>query len=292
MDKDYDLKKSEVLVGQLYPALIAKDGRVIDGLHRLEENEDWRVEIREDVDTPYKYFAARLISNRFRRGMDASEIKRYVNEMAEILYEEGLRAPDIVKKVTQDIGWKSDRTAQLYLDDKYKLETRPKGRTIPDRSQESPKPVYTLADAKNELGDDKVEAIIHQVKNDLQNDPEFTIEVLKKAPEVLTVERKPRVISEGFYKPVLTENQASEFRRMNDDMTSQLKAIGQNPVVVERKKLIESLRVLRVIKGLEHNLYLPEFDSKVVIRCNDDYIDLDYALQYVTVKLNSGYEND
>ena len=45
MSDEYSLKKSKDKSGPLYPVIIAKNGRVIDGRHRLKEDPDWPMEI-------------------------------------------------------------------------------------------------------------------------------------------------------------------------------------------------------------------------------------------------------
>ena len=60
------LRKSEKLLGQLKPALIAKDGRVIDGRARLLSNPNWKVKICEEVDTDEKFEIARKCTHGIR----------------------------------------------------------------------------------------------------------------------------------------------------------------------------------------------------------------------------------
>jgi len=48
---EYDLKKSEKGIGQLYPILEAKDGEVIDGFHREEADKKWKRVRLEHIDT-------------------------------------------------------------------------------------------------------------------------------------------------------------------------------------------------------------------------------------------------
>ena len=63
----YSLKGSTSLVGQLYPILRAKDGEILDGIHRSEADRSWRSEVLENIDSEEKKLVARLIANFHRR---------------------------------------------------------------------------------------------------------------------------------------------------------------------------------------------------------------------------------
>jgi len=272
-DENYNLKKSTSVVGQLYPALLDAEGKVIDGLHRLEDDKDWKVETLEHIDTPYKYYCARLVANKIRRGAGADEIARYVNEMAGILVDEGFRPPEIGKKITQDVGWKNLETCLRYLEDEYKTVTKPKGSKKID-SESISKP-FTLTDAKAELGDEKVEKLKNQIKEQLRKDPVFAEEIIKAAP-VIFVEQEEGAVSHGFYKPVLSKRQAEEYRKNIIATDESIREITGRPEVVTRKKFIESLKALYVIDGLSHNVVLPD--------CNEVPVFLNYNGKPITIK--------
>jgi hypothetical protein len=70
---EYDLKESESTVGQLYPVLLSKDGKVIDGFHRLEADKNWKKMKINEIDTEEKLLLARLVANFHRRNNSRGE---------------------------------------------------------------------------------------------------------------------------------------------------------------------------------------------------------------------------
>lgn len=129
--KEWDRRKSVESVGQLYPILLAKDGKVIDGLHRLEEDPDWRTETLEHIDTDEKLLLARAASNWHRRIISRHERKAWISGLAQLYLDQGLKVVDldhttsglpanqIVDKIKQELGL-SHPTIMRYLDDRYK----------------------------------------------------------------------------------------------------------------------------------------------------------------------------
>ena len=79
--EEYDLRTSEDKVGQLYPVILAKDGKVIDGLHRLNIDSQWRTETLEHIDNREKFLKARIIANLHRRTVPASERKQDIHQI-------------------------------------------------------------------------------------------------------------------------------------------------------------------------------------------------------------------
>ena len=114
MDEEdsYSLKGSTGEVGALYPVLISKDDEIIDGFHRLEQNQDWPVMKLEHIQTRTQLLLARLIANFARRTISPQE---KTNMLASIAEETKWTPREISKKT--GIHYK---TVCLYLPDKYK----------------------------------------------------------------------------------------------------------------------------------------------------------------------------
>lgn len=71
--ENYDLKKSTTVIGQLYPVLVAKDGDVLDGVHRSQANRNWKRLTLQHIDTEEKKLIARLVANFHRRQVSKLE---------------------------------------------------------------------------------------------------------------------------------------------------------------------------------------------------------------------------
>ena len=76
---EYNLKQSLAKVGQLYPVLVASDGEIIDGHHRLRARDDWqRIKLPHIKSNAEKY-AARIIANLCRRDVSKKEKREWVS---------------------------------------------------------------------------------------------------------------------------------------------------------------------------------------------------------------------
>ena len=53
-ENSYDLKGSTALIGQLYPILKSKDGKILDGFHRSGVDSSWKVEVLENISSEEK----------------------------------------------------------------------------------------------------------------------------------------------------------------------------------------------------------------------------------------------
>ncbi len=85
----YDLKDSKKIIGPLYPRLLDKQGREIDGFHREEADSEWPTTQLEHIDTDVKYWIARITANTHRRRVEPDERKKEVIELAKALRAEG-----------------------------------------------------------------------------------------------------------------------------------------------------------------------------------------------------------
>ena len=92
--EEYDLKKSRSEVGALYPVLLSKDGRVIDGFHRLEADPNWPTLKLEGVDSEEKVLVARPVANWHRRNISEEEKSKWINDLALYYQKQGLKISD------------------------------------------------------------------------------------------------------------------------------------------------------------------------------------------------------
>ena len=93
-ESEYNLAKSKKALGPLYPILKAKDGSIIDGFHRQNDDPDWASITVESIDTPVKLELARLAANFCGRQMPAIEFQ---NRIA-FLIKSGLKVSEIAEQ--------------------------------------------------------------------------------------------------------------------------------------------------------------------------------------------------
>jgi hypothetical protein len=133
-ENGYDLKGSTKLVGQLYPVLKAKDGEILDGVHRSEADESWRAETLKNIDSQEKKLAARLIANFHRRKVSREEKAELINCLAELYKEQGLQVNphgshkpnEIADRIAQVTGIHV-QTVRRYLNEEFKNEAQGSG---------------------------------------------------------------------------------------------------------------------------------------------------------------------
>lgn len=271
MSEEYDLYKSEKKIGQLYPVLLDKEGKIIDGLHRLNIDSQWRTETLEHIDTQEKFLKARIISNLHRRTVPSSEIRAWLNELAEIaLTEHNIEPGKISTWIAEETGYVA-RHVRSYLDEKYKemkfASAKPKAEII------SP----LIKEAEEVLGRKKISQLKAdlkaEVKEELRKDPDFILETVETAPIVLpTLEEKP-VTREGYYKPVLTRRQAEEMKDVIEKTERELEEKRKDPEVQERARWVKAWMSLGNVLGVMDNIFCPicgSASSQLVWDCHPE----------------------
>jgi len=73
--KDYNLAESRKSLGELSPVIKDAHGNIIDGFHRLGENQSWFSITVPQIDTPVKLELARLTVNYVRRRVRPFELR-------------------------------------------------------------------------------------------------------------------------------------------------------------------------------------------------------------------------
>ena len=115
----YDLKKSKDAIGVLYPRIVDKEGREIDGFHRVSADEEWPTRQLDHIDTDVKYWTARITANTHRRRVTKEERKKEVIELAKALRAEGNEG-SLVKPIAELTTF-SERYIYKLLPDEYKI---------------------------------------------------------------------------------------------------------------------------------------------------------------------------
>jgi len=118
----YDLKDSKKIIGPLYPRLLDKQGREIDGFHREEADSEWPKIQLAHIDTDVKYWIARIVANAHRRTVSKEERKKEVTELAKALRAEGHEG-SLVKPISGFTTF-SERYIQGLLPKEFKLEKK------------------------------------------------------------------------------------------------------------------------------------------------------------------------
>ena len=117
-NKEYDLRQSAKSIGYLNPVLIGKDDHIIDGVHRLKDDNNWPRKKLPHIDTRKKRLIARLASNFVRRKVHPKELRLTLNSLAEEYRKEGLEGT-VTKTIAKETGITQD-TVRKYLKDEYK----------------------------------------------------------------------------------------------------------------------------------------------------------------------------
>jgi len=257
LSEEYDLRKSEEKVGQLYPVLLSKDGKIIDGLHRLNIDSKWRTEVLEHIDTREKFLKARIIANLHRRTVPASEIRAWINELAELaLTEKGIKPGQISRWIADETGYSRDRVTEL-LEPKYKnlaKATTPPGGFKPPKSP-------SISTVEAVLGREVVERLKadlkEEAKEELKRDPDFIIEAATKAAVVLpTLPEKP-YDSEGRHIPTVTKIQREELTEALTRIEEEAERRRHDPVLLKRGELNRMLMALNSVKSVLHLIKCP-----------------------------------
>jgi len=270
---EYDLKKSEDKIGQLYPVLLSKDGKVIDGLHRLKSDKGWRTETLEHIDDEEKLLLARAISNWHRREIPRTEKEKWINGLAKIYLKQGYVLekynPDgtpineLRDKISGETGL-SKTTVNTYLHSEYKQ----KPRTVQDEKR------YVVPASKRietELGPNYVERHETEVLEKALEDPEFVLKAIEKAPEVLKARPRPVVDREGYHLPTIDKTTQREAKKRGVEIAKERKEFIARPDIIEKSRLLKAWRALSVILGSSKDLMCPicNGEAEIILKCKN-----------------------
>ena len=264
--------KSTKSVGQLYPVLLSKDGKVIDGHHRLEDEPDWRTETLNHIDTEEKILLARAISNWHRRTISKPEKTEWINGLARIYYSEGLKVygenpstrggpaiNEIMNRLIVELGI-CRQTISTYLDARYKQKG--KGGNQGGPRVPAIQAIETLAKNNPRLADDVVERYEKEVREKLLHDPDFQDEVIE-AREDPVVEEEPEPMTEEE-----AELQRQNYHNLVAFFRDELNVIRKGKLSTE---LIESIKDRRALKryGILVNNRGHKLSDKALVTLNE-----------------------
>jgi hypothetical protein len=192
-ENGYSLKGSTKLVGQLYPVLKAKDGEILDGLHRSGADGSWRSEVLENIDSHEKKLAARLIANFHRRKVSREEKAEWINELAQLYREQGLRVQgekdgspgqgsnEIADRICLVTGI-SRRTVCFYLEDHFKQMNY--SRDVDQHRAEAPASdvIKNIVSVRCSQNNGYADRLLERYQDELLESPAFRARVLAMLP--------------------------------------------------------------------------------------------------------------
>ena len=115
-----DIRRSASVVGRLYPVLVDKHGKIIDGAHRLKADPNWfKVEV-PSVESEEHRLLARLISNVCRRNVPPEEKTQMLDDLGQVYFEQGILHQQLVKTIVQNTGM-SYRWVMKYASSSLKI---------------------------------------------------------------------------------------------------------------------------------------------------------------------------
>jgi DNA modification methylase len=201
--EEYDLKKSEK-IGQLYPVLLSRGGKVIDGFHRLKADSNWKKVRLKEIDSEEKLCIARLVANWHRRDASTEEKQEWINKLAKIYRKQGLkvrnhRSNEIVKKIAEVTGL-SVKCILTYCLDIYKQgEKAPKEHEPRVPAEQAIRNRFPRGYGKQlverhrrEVENELRSKIEQEVRQQIVQDREFLEEAEKRLKEIRFKELKSR----------------------------------------------------------------------------------------------------
>jgi len=99
---DYNIRTSTKAVGYLYPTIVDKHDRIIDGQHRLKVDPDWPCYRLSHIETMTDFLMARIIANVHRRQVSPEEKTAWLSELAE---ETGWGPNELAEKLAVSYRW-------------------------------------------------------------------------------------------------------------------------------------------------------------------------------------------
>ncbi len=136
---DQTLKSSAEKVGCLYPILLDSNGEIIDGEHRFQVNRNWRKVKLTHVKTEKDKLIVKIVANNVRRRVSSTEKNRVLNQLGQVLLNEGIEPGDIASVIAERTGM-SYRWVTKYLSSEYKDRLQSK------RAQSNPQHVASAID--------------------------------------------------------------------------------------------------------------------------------------------------
>jgi hypothetical protein len=202
--EQYDLKKSSGSIGQLYPVLLAKDGEILDGLHRIKSNRSWRTVTLTHIDTPEKKLIARLVANFHRRQISRDEKAEWINSLASFYQKQGLKVEgprgkaqgsnEVAERIVAATGL-GRRTVMTYLRQEFKQNNM--ARKDPEQHECNSRASDVIRNSLSSRERDNpgytsrlLDRFKEEVKDELLRSPLFRKQVLDMLPKCWDPERE------------------------------------------------------------------------------------------------------
>ncbi|MFH2111736.1 MAG: hypothetical protein ABIJ47_10820 [Candidatus Bathyarchaeota archaeon] len=270
MSEEYDLKRSREKVGQLYPVIKANwgDNPIIDGYHRKNADPEWREVVLEDIDSKEKFLKARIIANLHRRTVPASEIKAWVNELAEYARnEKGIQPGEISGWIAEETGY-AERTIRRYLDEKFK---EPRGFAIQGQptATETVEPTAVELDAADRLSPEAIEKLRPEIADETIQHTTATYD----APEAAeSIPHQMDDESEEAGEAVTRAELEQVGREIGEQMREAFSRLDVRPNHRWERFALKG-RLLMIIHQLEnHTLYHPTDPQATLVWSNGDTV--------------------
>jgi len=138
-----ELKESYKKFGPLYPVLLDKDGKTIDGKHRRKVDSNWPA-VKLNIEGEIKREIIALIANVNRREISGTEISKRLGKIADLT---GWAPRKIAREISRKYEW-----VLKYLPQRYKDKTQAKKRKrASDRQSDEPSQSNSSENPQNEL---------------------------------------------------------------------------------------------------------------------------------------------
>jgi len=105
LTENFNIAYSAKKIGELYSVLVDPEGNVVDGLHRLAVNKEWRKEVLPWVRSRKDFLVARIHANLHRRTVPKEERQRDFTELANILINEGAAKGKLAEEISELTGF-------------------------------------------------------------------------------------------------------------------------------------------------------------------------------------------
>ena len=189
-EEKYNLHDSTKLIGQLYPRLLAADGSVLDGKHRAVADPAWRTEILENIDSPEKKLVVRLVSNIVRRSVSKAEKTKWINGLADIYKEQGLKVnslgshkPNEIANRVAEVTGLHVQTIRRYLSKDFKNEIQGKGNLGKGFVSAEQAILSRIGTQQQDYGKRLIQRFKEEHKTELLKSPLFRAEVMNSLPK-------------------------------------------------------------------------------------------------------------
>lgn len=276
MSINSNLEKSKGTVGKLRKVVITKDGRIIDGEHRLDVDPTWGVEVWDGVKTDEDYWKVRAHLNYTRRNAteNRQEKLRIINSLAKIYMEQGLRVTprnELLNTVIKALdGAIPAEYIRQNIDSKYNWARVRQRSSDKKRYRGTPEDAIRsrfgeerkehaeqiIADLKAELREDLKEQIEEEItpnvreeiKKELQDDAHFIIDAAETIMKGDKLRHEPEVVNE-YYEPIRIEKQ---LERLKDDLEKRVVDIDEEQCTgPDADRLKEIRKIIWIKQGLK-----------------------------------------